>query len=312
MTGPEQPEPPAQSPCPKEAAGRGHEGAGALACGGASSVGAGSSELAVADQQVENILTPHTAWPSGGAGGPPPPPRVLPLGPIVASRLTRPPGAAATGTRVPMAGALGTVTCRRPRAGRAWGPVTRGGRGAGKPVTGATTPHADSSGGGAHGEGRAFLGFGLRGAFRAGWRVGGLPAHTADRSTRWAEWLLLSQGLSLVDTVPGRVPFICEPQRSEPRGPCPNVREQSRGRGSAGLGSRGRLPSNPPAPPCSPRPPPPPAPRKRVLNSEAALLSAFCTDSSSPLPELAHAVTAALSTGAYRAPLPPGAPGSQR
>lgn len=34
--------------------------------------------------------------------------------------------------------------------------------------------------------------------------------HTADRSTRWAEWLLLSQGLGLVEAVPGLVPFICK------------------------------------------------------------------------------------------------------
>lgn len=26
---------------------------------------------------------------------------------------------------------------------------------------------------------------------------------------RWADWLLLSQGLSLEEAVPGRVPFIC-------------------------------------------------------------------------------------------------------
>lgn len=38
------------------------------------------------------------------------------------------------------------------------------------------------------------------------------PAHTADRSTRWVEWLLLSQGPSLVEAVPERVPFICKAQ----------------------------------------------------------------------------------------------------
>lgn len=36
---------------------------------------------------------------------------------------------------------------------------------------------------------------------------GSHPDHTADRSTRWAEWLLLSHGLNLVDAVPGRVPL---------------------------------------------------------------------------------------------------------
>lgn len=35
-----------------------------------------------------------------------------------------------------------------------------------------------------------------------------LSAHKADRSTRCPEWLLLSQGLSLVEPVAGRVPFI--------------------------------------------------------------------------------------------------------
>lgn len=42
---------------------------------------------------------------------------------------------------------------------------------------------------------------------------GGRPVHTADRSTQWAEWLLLSQGLSFVDAVPGRVPLTYKPQR---------------------------------------------------------------------------------------------------
>lgn len=44
-------------------------------------------------------------------------------------------------------------------------------------------------------------------------RVLGPSAHTGDRSTRWADWLLLSQGPSFVETVPGRVPFICKPRR---------------------------------------------------------------------------------------------------
>lgn len=39
-----------------------------------------------------------------------------------------------------------------------------------------------------------------------------LPGHTVDRSTRWAEWLLLSHGLNFVDTVPGRVPLTYKTQ----------------------------------------------------------------------------------------------------
>lgn len=42
---------------------------------------------------------------------------------------------------------------------------------------------------------------------------GGCPVHTADRSTRWAEWLLLSQGLSFVDAVPVRVPLTYKSQK---------------------------------------------------------------------------------------------------
>lgn len=50
-----------------------------------------------------------------------------------------------------------------------------------------------------------------------------LSAHTADRSTRWVDWLLLSQGLSLVEAVPGRVPFICNHRavRTPPRDQSP-------------------------------------------------------------------------------------------
>lgn len=36
---------------------------------------------------------------------------------------------------------------------------------------------------------------------------GSLPAHTADRSTRWADWLLLSHGLNFVEAGPGLVPL---------------------------------------------------------------------------------------------------------
>lgn len=36
---------------------------------------------------------------------------------------------------------------------------------------------------------------------------GSYPDHTADRSTRWAEWLLLSHGLNFVDAMPGRGPL---------------------------------------------------------------------------------------------------------
>lgn len=42
---------------------------------------------------------------------------------------------------------------------------------------------------------------------------GSHPDHTADRSTRWAEWLLLSHGLNFVDAVPGRVPLTYKTQR---------------------------------------------------------------------------------------------------
>lgn len=52
-------------------------------------------------------------------------------------------------------------------------------------------------------------------------------AHTGDRSTRWADWLLLSQGLSFEEAVPGRVPFICSARRSGEWGPCSRVRDLS-------------------------------------------------------------------------------------
>lgn len=101
-----------------------------------------------------------------------------------------------------------------------------------------------------------------------------LPAHTVDRSTRCADWLLLSQGLSLVDTVPGRVPFICKPQRSELRRPCPTMGNQSRRARNCRAGKPHEAPLEPAGPPCSPR--------KRTLNSEATLLSAFRPGSSAP------------------------------
>lgn len=51
----------------------------------------------------------------------------------------------------------------------------------------------------------------LEGGTCSWWQTGldsSFSHHTADRSTRGAEWLLLSQGLSLVEAVPGRVPFM--------------------------------------------------------------------------------------------------------
>lgn len=53
------------------------------------------------------------------------------------------------------------------------------------------------------------------GALSGGQTRSTASAHTGDRSTRWADWLLLSQGLSLVEAVPSWVPFICEAQGSE-------------------------------------------------------------------------------------------------
>lgn len=76
------------------------------------------------------------------------------------------------------------------------------------------------------------------------------PAHTADKSTWGAEWLLLSQGLSLVEPVPGLVPFICRPQQARlrtgpKRKPRPHGARTPRGRRPrrplAGAGAQGPL-----------------------------------------------------------------------
>lgn len=92
------------------------------------------------------------------------------------------------------------------------GSVTEGGSQVRTAVTGAVTPTSrQQRGEGPAGEGGVFLVCCLQGlgdSEQQASRGSGLPAHTADRSTRCAEWLLLSQGPSLVEPVPGRVPFI--------------------------------------------------------------------------------------------------------
>ena len=139
-----------------------------------------------------------------------------------------------------------------------------------------------------------------------------LPAHTVDRSTRCADWLLLSQGLSLVDTVPGRVPFICKPQRSELRRPCPTVGNQSRRARNSRAGKPREAPLEPAGPLCSPR--------KRTLNSEATLLSAFRPGSSAlrlgagvrPLPRARPALRSPRAFTEHTSLLPEAAGSRQR
>ena len=139
-----------------------------------------------------------------------------------------------------------------------------------------------------------------------------LPAHTVDRSTRCADWLLLSQGLSLVDTVPGRVPFICKPQRSELRRPCPTMGNQSRRARNRRAGKPREAPLEPAGPPCSPR--------KRTLNSEATLLSAFRPGSSAlrlgagvrPLPRARPALRSPRAFTEHTSLLPEAAGSRQR
>lgn len=103
----------------------------------------------------------------------------------------------------PGAGAAAPLGAVAPGPVRAHSPRSPGGPDAGRPVGHDGGPLSLWGGpgrGSAHG---CAPGCGLSGA----------SAHTGDRSTRWAEWLLLSQGLSLEEAVPGRVPLVCEPQR---------------------------------------------------------------------------------------------------
>lgn len=94
-------------------------------------------------------------------------------------------------------------------------------------------------------------------------------AHTVDRSMRWAEWLPLSQGLSLLDTVPGRVPFICKPQRSELGRHYPQMGHQI----PASIDVLGQRAAGAPPTPAGHQDPP--APRGTAGGME---LSTFCTD----------------------------------
>lgn len=88
---------------------------------------------------------------------------------------------------------------------QAWGcpwAVTQGG---------ATTPQSDGDRRGPTGRTERVLHFVWGGCALGGRQARSTAsAHTGDRSTRWADWLLLSQGLSLVDAVPSWVPFICK------------------------------------------------------------------------------------------------------